>query len=269
MSSQPQEFVPSLFEATHNTRDLGGHRTEEGREVRRGMIFRSDALVGLTEQDAATLRGLGLRSVVDLRMKAEIDRLGANEVTAGIRVHEWPMIDESGDTLSAALTHAFEEEALSEIERLLGDGAAETMLLNSAINFCTQPVPLSRFGQMLRLLADDGAPVLYNCRAGKDRTGFMTAVVLRTLGVSEADVTADYVASNHYLVDRTHEVISRLTGAGVREELISPLMEQQASVMEAFFVAVDERYGSWQGFLEQALGVDEQTVAKLHEHLLD
>lgn len=261
--------VRSLFEGAHNTRDLGGHRTEDGREVRHGMIYRSDALIELTEADMQVLEKLGLRTIVDLRTAGEIENLGANAAASGTQVLHWSLIDESGDTLAATLTMAFQENSREDIERLLGDGAAERMLRDSAIRFSQQAIPLGYFGQMLRLLAADGAPLLFNCRAGKDRTGFMSAVILRTLGVSEADVIADYIASNDYLASRTAGMHTMLAGSGIDMELIRPLMEQRAETMEVFFSTVNSRYGSWSGFLTEALRIEDETIAALHETYLD
>src|SRR6185369_6707580 len=50
-----------------NFRDLGGHRTADGRTVRRGHVFRSAHLGGLTDADRAALDRLGVRTIVDLR----------------------------------------------------------------------------------------------------------------------------------------------------------------------------------------------------------
>src|ERR1700730_18336008 len=54
-----------------NFRDLGGYSTADGRAVRWGQVFRSDALCGLTDSDLVVLADLGLRTVCDLRSEAE------------------------------------------------------------------------------------------------------------------------------------------------------------------------------------------------------
>src|SRR5262245_55046126 len=50
-----------------NFRDLGGHRTADGRTVRPGAVFRSAHLGGLTTEDRQQLGKRGVRTVVDLR----------------------------------------------------------------------------------------------------------------------------------------------------------------------------------------------------------
>ena len=62
-------FVVPL-EGGSNFRDLGGYRTADGQTVRRGMVFRSAHLGGLTDTDRAALRGVGAarRSATSGRM---------------------------------------------------------------------------------------------------------------------------------------------------------------------------------------------------------
>lgn len=64
------------LEGSFNFRDLGGYATGDGRSVRWGRLYRSDALHDLTSDDVARLRELGLRTVVDLRTERELDRSG-------------------------------------------------------------------------------------------------------------------------------------------------------------------------------------------------
>ncbi|CAN0487982.1 unnamed protein product, partial [Phaeothamnion confervicola] len=39
-----------------NFRDVGGHVTADGRKLRSGLVYRSDALCFVTERDRALLR---------------------------------------------------------------------------------------------------------------------------------------------------------------------------------------------------------------------
>ena len=49
----------------------------------------------------------------------------------------------------------------------------------------------------LRLIADPAAaPVVVHCMAGKDRTGVVCALTLSLLGVSDADIAADYALTD-------------------------------------------------------------------------
>src|SRR5215831_19896322 len=70
MLDTPLPHVVPL-EGGSNFRDLGGYRTADGRTVRRGAVFRSAHLGGLTDEDRAALGRLGVRTIVDLRGVSE------------------------------------------------------------------------------------------------------------------------------------------------------------------------------------------------------
>jgi protein-tyrosine phosphatase len=59
------------LEGASNLRDLGGLPVADGRRVKRGILYRSATLAALTPQDVATIAGLRLRTVCDLRGVAE------------------------------------------------------------------------------------------------------------------------------------------------------------------------------------------------------
>ena len=67
-----ERLVP--LEGTLNFRDLGGYRTADGRHVRWGRVFRSDALGQLTDADLPSLERLGVRLVCDFRDDYETEK---------------------------------------------------------------------------------------------------------------------------------------------------------------------------------------------------
>src|SRR5882757_6043336 len=54
-----------------NFRDLGGYRSADGRSVKWGLLYRSNALDKLDSGDQAYLERLGLRRIVDFRAADE------------------------------------------------------------------------------------------------------------------------------------------------------------------------------------------------------
>src|SRR5580698_979036 len=54
-----------------NFRDIGGYRTSEGQRIKRGVIFRSGELSGLTTSDQQLLEPLQIRYEIDLRTDKE------------------------------------------------------------------------------------------------------------------------------------------------------------------------------------------------------
>lgn len=80
------------LEGAHNMRDLGGVQTTGGREVKRGVLFRADALHNLTDADLKTLAPLNIATVFDFRSPVELEQTGkARLVEAGAHYVNAPL----------------------------------------------------------------------------------------------------------------------------------------------------------------------------------
>src|SRR5262245_59912907 len=73
MTTSPQTASshPAVVDGGFNFRDMGGHKTEDGRTMRRGQVYRSGMMVHLTDADHVLLDGLGVRVICDLRTTRE------------------------------------------------------------------------------------------------------------------------------------------------------------------------------------------------------
>jgi protein-tyrosine phosphatase len=113
-------------------------------------------------------------------------------------------------------------------------------------------------------------PLLYHCTSGKDRAGWMTAIVLTALGVPRELVLRDYLLSNDF--HRTGYQKLRVdlvkTGIVADPELLRPILEQSATYLGAAFEEADRRYGSFGRFLTYGLEVNEAMLAELRRALL-
>ena len=74
-----------------NVRDIGGYRTTYGLEVRRGRLFRGDALSQLSSPDVERLDRLGLRTVIDFRTPGEVLLSGTDRLPYGIELASLPV----------------------------------------------------------------------------------------------------------------------------------------------------------------------------------
>src|SRR5579862_3754049 len=167
---------------TANTRDLGGYLTEQGDRVRCGLLYRSDSPHRLAADDAVFAR-LGIRTIVDLRSDAELDRLGRPPLGPTVRayVHAPLRLGVPGGTGDAAGVAELRREGPLTLGKLY-------------CHYVTQSGEELR--TILRMLSDEHAlPALFYCVAGKDRTGIVAAIILALLGVPEEAIAADYAAT--------------------------------------------------------------------------
>ena len=249
-----------------NVRDIGGYRSVYGLEVVRGRVFRGDALSQLTPSDVERLDRLGLRTVVDFRRPGEVLLAGPDRLPYGVEFASLPV---SGD-----LGAIYELIASGDHERQwreLGDGRAASFMVEMNRSFVTDTRQRGAFGAALRLLCAPGRlPLLYHCTGGKDRTGWMTAVVLTALGVPRELVLRDYLLSNDFHRTGYQKLRFDLVKTGIvaDPELLRPILEQSPTYLGAAFEEADRRYGSFGRFLTRGLEVGETLLTELRRALL-
>lgn len=83
-----------LFMGAKNFRDVGGYATRDGRTVRWGAIYRSDALNRFTNTDLKFLAALNLSAVIDFRSEHEI-QVAPDRLLESIRYVKFPILDSS------------------------------------------------------------------------------------------------------------------------------------------------------------------------------
>ncbi len=111
---------------------------------------------------------------------------------------------------------------------------------------------------------------MYHCTSGKDRTGVTTAILMGLLGVSRADIMADFLLSNDRLAASNNATLDYLISHGLITDrtLLEPIMGVQADFLDSFFGQVRKSYGIIEQFVIRGLGVDAATVAKPQNKLL-
>lgn len=252
-----------VLDGAHNFRDIGGYATEDGHHVRWGMFYRSDALSELTDADLAKLHELRIKLVCDFRSPGEKaeepDRLPAEGPPEML---ELPILD---DSFSPAV---FREKITSGD---LGDMDLRQMMIEGNRLFATRYAP--RYAEMFeRLTRPEQLPALVHCTAGKDRTGFAAAVLLRTLGVPEATVYEDFLLSNHYTaaqIERMVWIIRLVSLFRTDPEQVRPVLGVERAYLEAAFAAIQEQYGGFDAYRREALGLDDAETAAFRQLALE
>jgi len=209
-----------------NGRDAGGYRTTDGHVVRTGLVFRSNQLNNLTDADLTNLQNRGLRVIEDLRTGFE-RVLAPDRVPAGVS-DRW--------------------------RNVLGNFGANTIIDPASVYpaFITGPDANGAFSSVLHDIVHTDGAVLYHCSAGKDRTGWTSAVLLTILGVDRATVNQDYLLSNVYLHAQPGD---QLTGVTLSE-------------LDSAFAAADRQYGNFHNYVRRGLGMTDADIAALKHKML-
>ncbi|MDH6123535.1 tyrosine-protein phosphatase [Kitasatospora sp. GP82] len=295
MTQQTTETARSLgLKGAANARDLGGYRTSDGRTLRHGIALRADAMNRPTGQDLAVLGASGLRRVVDLRSLEEVREAGPDRIP-GLPVAELDGADEAkllapvdsaeegGPTLHhvpifaadfdiyIAMRNALADCDADKQRAILGDGKAGQMMVGLYRWFVTDPVARGRFATVLRLLAEpDGAPMLFHCSAGKDRTGWVAALLLTALGVDRETVFEDYLLTNERSAALIEHIVDSFGTRGLMKDpgLLLPVFRAERSYLEAAFEEVATGWASFEEFWRDGLGLDDDVLDGLRRNLL-
>lgn len=173
------------MDGCHNFRRVSGWQSQDGRTVRPDFLYRADALNQLSDADQARLIALGIRRVFDLRATSEKQRAPSR----------WPermvftLWAEAESAAEADLTAMMQREGLSA-----GDFRAAMCQVYARFPYDLANAVKALAGAILS--ADEAAAFLVYCTAGKDRTGFVVAMLLHAIGVTPEQVMADYLLSN-------------------------------------------------------------------------
>lgn len=251
------------FDGAHNFRELGGYRTADGGQTRWGVLYRSDALSKLSDDDQDFLQRLGVRQVIDFRSDSEReeapDRIPPD---AGISYRPVPVLVDGA--------------AVDQLTRKIRSGdLADTdfraMLTEGNRHLVTDF--RGAYADFLRRLADPaGLPAVFHCTAGKDRAGFGAALALLAAGVPRETVIEDFLKTNDYTAREIRKrtwLIQAVSFFRVDPEQVRPLLGVERGYIEAALETIDREYGGVDRYLREGLGLDEATLAALRRNLVE
>jgi protein-tyrosine phosphatase len=241
-----------------NFRDVGGYTGAGGKHVRWGLIYRSGAQPLLTPGDLDQVKSLGIAQIVDLRSNEERGLAPTKIVGVPYSAVGYSMSDMFRGTKSPAMH-------------------------NGADLYHQFPTFLA---PQLRLIFDHllhrSTPIVYNCSAGQDRTGFVTAIVLSSLGVPRDQIVADYYLSTQYrrpefemphLDPAAHpgDPTARMFAASQQRpdwKTPQPLHDDQGPFLRGAFAEIDAKWGSVDAYLAKEIGVSAADLVTLRRTYL-
>ncbi len=247
-----------------NMRDVGGIATVDGRALRSGRLIRSDNLQDLS---AGAVRWLldemRLTDVVDLRTGVEVQSEGPGPLArTPVRVHQLSLYPEG----SAASGIPDPAQLPWLVDR--GEIAAESqegMLVQHYARYLVRRP--DNVVAALRVVARAPGAVIVHCAAGKDRTGTITALALRLVGVGVAEIAADYDATN----ERLGAILARLRARATYEADLAGQDEASqrtpAAAMRRLLEHIDRDWGGVEGYLARHGWLPDDTAA-LRDRLL-
>ncbi|WP_328291521.1 tyrosine-protein phosphatase [Kineococcus sp. NBC_00420] len=174
MTTSPSHRARGVLAGFANSADVGGLALPSGEPVPHKRIIRANTPTQLSQTEFDAALAFEFSAVLDLRSEEEVQAVAhpLNQL-AGYR--SLPLIDPAA-------------EAREDFHRFtsLGEIYSSSLQRNAA-----------HIAPIFSALADaPPGPVLISCRAGRDRTGMIVALLLDLVGVDREAIAEDYALVN-------------------------------------------------------------------------
>jgi protein-tyrosine phosphatase len=258
-----EDYRKLPFTGAHNFRDLGGYKTEDGRRIKWGKIYRSDNLHSLTDEDVKYLSRLNIKSVVDFRSdeerESEPDRLTPDMTQVLLPIKFQPK--------------ELDDETLKNLMKNLTFGTLDSSNLLTDFNIVIVKDFADEYKKFFRHVIENNAePIVFHCTAGKDRAGFASAMILTVLGVPREKVIEDYLLTNTYVKDHVDSEMLEIelkTFFRADTDNLRKINLVAERYIQAAFDTIDSEWGGMDNYISAALSLTEEDILKLQNFYLE
>ncbi len=221
-------MIRYLENSLENMRDIGGYRSVLGNRVKFGRLIRSNLPRYLSNDDIHFLNKMGVNTIIDLR---SIEEIKAKE-----------SIFENNKNFKVYHIGIDIGKDIPESEELVPKSYMDMLTLQEKMKVIFQ-------------IIGSNEKVLYFCNAGKDRTGVVTALILKLLEVREEDIVEDYMATKDFM----KETLSKYANFNNR---ILNIITPKRFYMEEFLKEFIEKYNSIEEYLK-LVGVEDYIIKNI------
>ena len=241
MAAKPLELI-----GAYNVRDLGVYENEEHQKLKEHQFLRADSMHKLTEEDQEQLLSYGVKVVVDLR--GEEEKAQAPSVWENSELVDYysvPLLDE----MNSSGFQGKMPESLSELYIQLLKGSKK------------------EYAEIFRIMCRyEKECIIFNCTAGKDRTGVLAMLLLGLAGVGYDVIAMDYSVTERYMEPVFKYQKEQMRKYGI--EVPDFLLESKAGEIKTAMDYLQENYGTVENYL-QNIGLTEEEILILKNKLCE
>lgn len=246
----------------YNLRYLGGIKNSEGKILKDSLIYRSGNLHNLRKSSFDELTRMKINKVIDLRTKQEIAK-EPDQLPKNMIYKVYSAFEDKNDEMRNAKQLVLKGK--------ISENDADKRMIKFYTDYVSENPEIIK--KIITEILNSDQPILYHCTAGKDRTGIITALILKVLKFDDAVIFEEYLQSNNLrskiiqkrlnLADNFHFIFPKLD-MGIIEK--TSWVEQ--NYLQSAFDEIDKQYGSIDNYIHQVLGIsDEQREIYIQKFL--
>ena len=217
----------------NNMRDLGGYCNKEGKVIKFNRFIRSNFPYEMTSQEINYLLNNKINTIIDLRRKDEVAR--------------------KKNCLDRKEFNYYNISVKSNIFKLEED---------IPIGYMKTIEDKETISQVFHIIASSKDGVLFNCKAGKDRTGVIAMILLLLADVYDDDIIADYSVSCIYIRDEIRKMSED------NPDLPLFFGDSKLEYMEETLKLFRQKYKNINNYMEY-LGISKEEINLIKHKLFD
>lgn len=230
--------------------------------INSGIIFRSDELTKLKKSVIKTLLDLNIKTVLDLRTINEAKLRPHNIVTnCNINIIHVPF------------TYDQRELGLFRFLWYLIIKSNKFSFADMIKNYY-RAIAFNNTDQVKKVFKiiskKNNLPVLIHCVSGKDRTGFIIAVIYKLLSVPDKLIMQDYLQSNRNIkpkLDKFLKYTKWMNFHQLSAERVNAMLAQR-EYLDFVFSEIENRFRSIDQYVIRGCGVEKEDIENVKQLLL-
>lgn len=226
-----------FIDKIENMRDIGGYSIDTNIVVKSRLVIRSNLVQNISSSDLDILLNKGFTNIIDLRNKEEVKN--KKSVFQNNPKFNYKHIPIKGD---GKLPNEDETVLDTYIEMLSGK---------------------EQIGEVFQILSNSQGGIIYYCNAGKDRTGVITAILLKLLGVNEKEIALDYIASGIFLKESLEDYAKTINN----KNILSIIIPKEETIFNLLRY-IDDNYCSVENYLIEC-GLNRQDIDNIKNKYIE
>jgi protein-tyrosine phosphatase len=242
------------LENSINIRDIGGYTGYQGGKIKWRKVIRSEELAHLSDKDVEFFHDLKLKHVFDFRNESKARRQ-VDRLPGFTQYHLHPIFETLGDKTAGI--------------DFTKPGAVDSFMRN--VYHEQTENKAQRFADVLKYLTiPSETPLLYHCTNGKDRTGFMTYLLLGILGVNDETILSDYTLTN-LTFDESYQLLGNIMSEelGVDNHHLWEFYGVKPDWLKISMDYINGNYGHVEAYLLDQTDMTQTDFEKIRDNLLE